>query len=66
MRPGGMLVQASCSSRVDADTFAHTVFDAARHAGKTLHEVRRTGHAIDHPIGFSQGAYLKAIFARVP
>ena len=30
VRPGGMLVQASCSSRVDADTFAHTVFDAAR------------------------------------
>jgi 23S rRNA (cytosine1962-C5)-methyltransferase len=66
VRPGGMLVQASCSSRVDADTFAHTVFDAARRAGHTLHEVRRTGHAIDHPIGFSQGAYLKAIFARVP
>jgi hypothetical protein len=32
VRPGGMLVQASCSSRVDADTFAHTVFDAARRA----------------------------------
>ena len=24
---------------------------------------RRTGHAVDHPIGFPQGAYLKAIFA---
>jgi 23S rRNA (cytosine1962-C5)-methyltransferase len=65
VRPGGMLVQASCSSRVDADAFAGTVHDAARRTGRAFHEVRRTGHPVDHPIGFSQGAYLKAIFARV-
>jgi 23S rRNA (cytosine1962-C5)-methyltransferase len=65
IRPGGMLVQASCSSRVDTDSFASTVHDAARRSGRAFHEVRRTGHPVDHPIGFSQGAYLKAIFARV-
>lgn len=65
VRPGGTLLQASCSSRVDADAFAHAVHDAARRAGRHLHEVRRTGHAVDHPIGFAQGAYLKAIIARV-
>jgi 23S rRNA (cytosine1962-C5)-methyltransferase len=65
LRPGGTLVQASCSSRVDADTFAATVHDAARRAGRPLHEIRRTGHPVDHPIGFTHGAYLKAIFARV-
>lgn len=65
VRPGGTLVQASCSSRVDADTFAHTVHDAARRTGRGFHEVRRTGHALDHPIGFAQGAYLKAIIARI-
>lgn len=65
VRPGGMLVQASCSSRVDTDAFANTVHDGARRASRGFHEVRRTGHAVDHPIGFSQGAYLKAIFARI-
>jgi hypothetical protein len=28
--------------------------------------VRRTGHPLDHPVGFPEGAYLKAVFARVP
>jgi hypothetical protein len=27
-------------------------------------EIRRTGHPIDHPVGFEYGAYLKAVFAR--
>jgi 23S rRNA (cytosine1962-C5)-methyltransferase len=65
LRPGGLLVQASCSSRVSADDFFSTVFESARRAGRPLHEIRRTGHAVDHPIGFPQGAYLKALFARV-
>jgi 23S rRNA (cytosine1962-C5)-methyltransferase len=66
VRPGGLLVQASCSSRVSADQFFETVLVAARDAGRPLREIRRTGHALDHPIGFPQGAYLKAIFAEVP
>ena len=65
LRPGGVLVQASCSSRVTADQFFDTVSRSARDAGRPLHETRRTGHAIDHPIGFPQGAYLKALFASV-
>ena len=60
LRPGGVLVQASCSSRVTPDQFFETVLGAAH-----LHEMRRTGHALDHPISFPQGAYLKALFARV-
>jgi 23S rRNA (cytosine1962-C5)-methyltransferase len=65
LRPGGVLVQASCSSRVTADQFFETVLTAARDAGRQLRETRRTGHAVDHPIGFPEGAYLKAIFASV-
>lgn len=64
LRPGGVLVQASCSSRVTSEQFFETVLSAARDAGRPLHEMRRTGHAVDHPIGFDQGAYLKALFAR--
>ena len=63
--PGGTLVQASCSSRVTAEQFFDTVHAAATGSGVRLREVSRTGHGIDHPVGFPQGAYLKAIFAAV-
>lgn len=65
-RPGGVLVQSSCSSRVPAATFFDEVVSAARRADRPLDEIERTGHAIDHPIGFAQGEYLKTLFALVP
>jgi 23S rRNA (cytosine1962-C5)-methyltransferase len=65
LRAGGVLVMASCSSRVTADAFFDTVTQAAQHAGHPLTEIRRTGHALDHPIGFPEGEYLKCLFATV-
>jgi 23S rRNA (cytosine1962-C5)-methyltransferase len=64
-RRGGTLVQASCSSRVSVDEFAHGVLGAAALAGADVVETRRTGHAVDHPIGFEFGGYLKAIYLEV-
>lgn len=64
-RPDGLLVQASCSSRITAEQFFATIRGAAQRAGHDLVEVRRTGHAVDHPVTFAQGSYLKAMFARV-
>jgi len=66
VRPDGLLLLASCSSRVSADEFHLTVSHAAARAGRPLDELRRTGHAIDHPVSFPQGSYLKAVLARVP
>jgi 23S rRNA (cytosine1962-C5)-methyltransferase len=63
---GGVLVQASCSSRVSAPAFYDTVVEAARSARRPLVEIERTGHDLDHPIGFVHGEYLKAGFWRVP
>ena len=63
LAPGGILVMASCSSRVPADRFFGVVNAAAHDAGRPLHELMRTGHAPDHPVGFAEGAYLKAVFA---
>jgi 23S rRNA (cytosine1962-C5)-methyltransferase len=63
LRPGGTLVQASCSSRVDADQFFETILQTAAVSGRPLVELERTGHAVDHPIGFPEGAYLKCLFA---
>jgi 23S rRNA (cytosine1962-C5)-methyltransferase len=66
LQPGGTLVQASCSSRVDADTFFATVHRAAARAGRPLRELERSGHALDHPVTFKEGAYLKCLFAVAP
>lgn len=63
--PGACLVQSSCSSRVSADAFFETIGEAALRGGRPLRELERTGHALDHPIGFPQGAYLKTRFTRV-
>jgi len=57
------VVLASCSSRVAADQFFATVNRAAMDMGRPLRELERTGHAIDHPIRFREGAYLKCLFA---
>ena len=64
LRPGGVLVQASCSSRVESEAFFNAIHQAAREANRRLTEIERTGHALDHPIGFKEGAYLKCLFAR--
>jgi 23S rRNA (cytosine1962-C5)-methyltransferase len=63
LKPGGVLVQASCSSRVDADRFFDTVHRSAKEAGRPLREIERTAHALDHPITFKEGVYLKCLFA---
>lgn len=65
VRRGGTLVMASCSSRVGTDDFARTVRDGIASVGVDVTEVRRTGHAVDHPIGFEHGAYLKALYLSV-
>ncbi len=65
IRPGGVLVQASCSSRVTADDFFDGIHEAAEAAGRRLTDIERTAHPLDHPIGFPQGAYLKALFTIV-
>jgi 23S rRNA (cytosine1962-C5)-methyltransferase len=63
LSPGGILVQASCSSRVSPPVFFETIHQAALQNGRRLKEIERTGHPIDHPIQFPDGEYLKCLFA---
>jgi 23S rRNA (cytosine1962-C5)-methyltransferase len=63
---GGVLVAASCSSRIAADQFAEAVSTAAKQAGRPLQVFEQTGHALDHPISFPEAAYLKCLFATAP
>lgn len=66
LRRRGTLVQCSCSSRVSADQLLATVQHAAGLAERPLDIIRRTGHAIDHPVSFPEGDYLSAVFTTAP
>ena len=61
----GLLVMASCSSRINAEIFYELVTRSAAVAGFKLDLIDKTAHGLDHPIGFPEAAYLKAIFAQV-
>ncbi len=61
--PNGLLVFASCSSRVTAERLFEVVNEAARSAGRPLKERERTAHAVDHPAKFKESSYLKCLFA---
>ncbi|MCY3866928.1 MAG: class I SAM-dependent rRNA methyltransferase [Chloroflexi bacterium] len=61
----GVLVMASCSSRINAEMFFQLVERSAQVAGFKLEVIEKTGHGLDHPVGFPEAAYLKALFARV-
>ena len=61
--PDGILVFASCSSRVTADRLFETVGGSVRQEGFYLDEIMRTGHAVDHPARFRESLYLKCLFA---
>jgi 23S rRNA (cytosine1962-C5)-methyltransferase len=65
VRPGGILLAASCSARVSAEDFFATVTRIVKRSGRGYTEMERTFHAIDHPIGFTEGAYLKTIYYRL-
>jgi 23S rRNA (cytosine1962-C5)-methyltransferase len=61
---GGQLIFASCSSRVSAQEFRENAERAARKAGRPLTIEEETGHALDHPCTFDEGAYLKCLYCR--
>jgi 23S rRNA (cytosine1962-C5)-methyltransferase len=64
LRPGGVLVAASCSAHVTAAEFFGAVRQAARRSGRTGTELETTGHAPDHPASFPEAQYLKCLFLR--
>jgi 23S rRNA (cytosine1962-C5)-methyltransferase len=55
---------ASCSSRVPAEAFFEMVGETALREKRPLSEIAHTHHALDHPITFPEGAYLKCLFAK--
>lgn len=64
-RAGGTLMAASCSSQVEAQAFYRAVELGIKAAGRSYKKLLKTGHALDHPVTFSEGAYLKAIYCKI-
>ena len=64
LRPGGVLVAASCSAHVSADEFFDVVRQSARRSGRSIAELETTGHPPDHPATFAEARYLKCIYLR--
>lgn len=55
----GVLVLASCSSRLLAEDFFDINETALRLSGRKFINLDKTYHDIDHPVTFKEGAYLK-------
>ncbi|MGB1247999.1 MAG: class I SAM-dependent rRNA methyltransferase [Chitinophagales bacterium] len=57
---GGVLLLASCSSRIVAKEFFELSESTLRNTGKSFRILAKTYHDADHPISFPEGAYLKS------
>lgn len=64
LRPGGILVSASCSAHVAAEEFFDTVRQVARRSTEPVRELQTTQHAPDHPATIPEAHYLKCIFLK--
>ena len=64
-RLGGSLFVASCSRQVTTDQFYSEVIRGVKRAKVRIRQLRKTGHALDHPVGFPEGRYLKGVYLEV-
>jgi len=67
LRPGGVLVSASCSTQVDYEAFSAILRHASAAARRELQIVKSHLQAVDHPVSaaFPEGRYLKCFFGIV-
>ena len=68
LKPGGILVTASCSYHLSEAMFEEMLLDAANDAGRPLQILERRGAGRDHPVllGVPETRYLKCLVARIP
>jgi len=64
---GGVLVLASCSSRVTAEDFLLEIENALSHSRVRYELLETHGHDLDHPVlsFFPEGEYLKCAFYKI-
>ena len=64
LKPGGILVAASCSAHVSSEEFFTMVRANARGTTRRFEEIETTSHAPDHPANFPEGHYLKCTYLK--
>ncbi len=64
-RVGGLLATASCTSQISPEVFKDIILEAAADCKRTMQIVQENGQAMDHPVTFFEGRYLKFVLARV-
>jgi len=64
LRPGGVLVAASCSAHMPAEEFFGIVRHATRRPAGGFVEIATTFHPADHAPAFPEAHYLKCIYLR--
>ena len=62
LRPGGLLVAASCSAHVSTQEFLEAVRQTAADSRRPFQITAVTGHAVDHPASFKEAEYLKCVY----
>ncbi|MCL4106403.1 UNVERIFIED_CONTAM: hypothetical protein GTU68_030361, partial [Idotea baltica] len=62
---GGILLMASCSSRIDKETFYDLVTSEITHNKRKYTILEKTAHDIDHPEGIKELSYLKSIYLKI-
>jgi len=62
---GGMLVMASCSSRVSAGQFYEAVETTLQKQGHKYEILEKSNHDVDHPILIPEAAYLKCGYYKI-
>ena len=65
VKPGGVLLAASCSAHVSTDEFYGAVREVLHGAGRRAEEFLTEGHPQDHAATFREAEYLKAIYWRL-
>lgn len=61
----GVLVMASCSSRIAYDVYFDLVENILNNLRISYKILDKTRHDIDHPIGFKEGSYLKSVYLQI-
>jgi 23S rRNA (cytosine1962-C5)-methyltransferase len=61
----GVLVMASCSSRITSKEFAVLIDNTAKSEKKEIEIFNITAHPPDHPVKIMEGSYLKCVFCQL-
>ena len=65
LRKGGILLMASCSSRIDKEVFFELVKAEVGNAGRSYEVLETSTHDVDHPEGIRELSYLKSIYIQL-